>query len=210
MNVTLTFTGRTPASITRRSAAIDERARYRPTEALILRDPTDAYRPLVVATDGKCAAISRVEALMDDDTPNRFKVPCDALPTNPGASRGSAITCNGDGNWRRGKAVVAPTPGEDFPDVAAVMPDLDSADYADSPGITLNADILRALADALTSDGVVTLFPGRPNRAIAVVGYGHEGVAGAGVIMPCQTNRCVRGDYARVVGDLARLAQTTR
>lgn len=138
--------------------------------------PADADNVYLTATDGKHAAVNRVEGTLDKP---RL---APALVVTHTGKRPMRVECNSQ--WQNDKGKFAPvvTDGR-FPLVPDVLP---SPVQGEHTLLILDAGVLKRLADSVSGYGIVRLFlpPAEANgkiaKAIAV-----SGSDGIGAIMPC-------------------------
>lgn len=149
----------------------------------------DMAKSNLVATDGHILAVVPVPETTDD---HGGPVPLDAIKearkkANLTPAGEAGIELNGSAKITSGAQYPIPTAPE-FPDYQRVIPDNASAFE-----VALNADLLKRLADAITTDGLVRLqfqpqdTAAKPDATKSIrVQPLTDDVESHGVIMPCR------------------------
>lgn len=165
--------------------------------------PIDKTEGFLTVTDGRWLGISKVEHNATDEI-ETVLIPGELLPSR---KTGGVVTINGDIRCEQSKAKIGEPLEGNFPPCGDILPEL-TGDYR---RITFDVNFLAHIASMISdtdAKAVVTLFIGKENRPIAVLGS-HNAI---GVLMPVnptntdeQTDRnaynALRNEYKEAVSN---------
>lgn len=169
------------------ACAAAESTRYSVALARLTFSPNgkSAY---VTCTDGRCMTRAQVEtATAPDNAGDVYYLPPSILKRSTGRTP-QVVTIIGDAATRPGKAGdtmtrLQPAGDVNFPPTEDIWPTVDSV--AKGTAVTINAELLARMAEAIGNDGAVTLIL-QPSASKPLVVVGEHG---AGLLMTCGHGR---------------------